>query len=57
VPTHDYDASNSNTVLVGFEAVLPKNMATNLTVLLIPKGNSVKVASEIPELADWGKKK
>jgi hypothetical protein len=57
VPTHDYDASNPNTVLVGFEAVLPKNMATNLTVLLIPKGNSVKVASEIPELADWGKKK
>ena len=57
VPTHDYDALNPNTILVGFEVVLPKNTTTNLTVLLVPQGSAVKKAVKIPALADWGKKK
>ncbi len=57
VPTHDYDALNPNTILVGFEAILPKNTTTILTVLLIPQGKAVKTAASIPSLAKWGMKK
>ncbi|MBL7815743.1 MAG: heparinase II/III family protein [Saprospiraceae bacterium] len=57
VPTHDYDAPNPNTILVGFDFVLPKNSKQTLTVLLIPQGNDVKKAVKIPALADWAKKK
>ena len=57
VPTHDYDAPNPGTILVGFEATLPKNAKITLTVLLIPQGSSVKTPTKIPSLVDWGKKK
>jgi hypothetical protein len=56
-PTHDYDAPNPNTVIVGFEVVLPKNAKTNLTVLLIPQGNEVKNDVNVPPLSEWAKKK
>ena len=55
-PLHDYDAPNPNTILVGFEAVLPKNSTTILTVLLIPKGVSDKASINILPLEKWGKK-
>ena len=57
IPTHDYDAPNPNTILVGFEAVLPKDAKTNLTVLLIPQGNEVKKDVSVLPLSEWGKKK
>jgi hypothetical protein len=57
VPTHDYDAPNPNTILVGFEVVLPKNTTTNLTVLLIPEDSAVKKTTTVPALGDWEKKK
>lgn len=56
-PTHDYDAPNTNTIFVGFEAVLPKNATTHLTVLLIPQGNEVKKDVNVPPLSEWAKKK
>ena len=55
-PPHDYDAPNPNTILVGFEAVLPKNSTTILTVLLIPQGVSNKTGINILPLDKWGKK-
>jgi hypothetical protein len=57
VPTHDYDAPNPNTILVGFEAVLPKNTKTSLTVLLIPQGSLDTKGITVPSLSEWGKKK
>jgi hypothetical protein len=57
VPTHDYDAPNPNTILVGFEATLPKNMTTTLTVLLIPENKTESKSIKIPKLSDWGNKK
>ena len=55
-PLHDYDAPNPNTILVGFEAVLPKNSTTILTVLLIPEGGLDKTSINILPLEKWGKK-
>jgi hypothetical protein len=57
VPTHDYDAPNPNTILVGFEVVLPKNKTTNLTVLLIPEGSKVQKHITVQALNKWGIKK
>ena len=57
VPTHDYDAPNPNTILVGFEAVLPKNTTTHLTVLLIPQGSTVKNNVNVAPLGEWAKQK
>ena len=56
-PTHDYDAPNPGTTLVGFEATLPKKSKNTLTVLLIPQGKPVKTAATVPPLTQWGKKK
>ncbi|RYU97042.1 heparinase II/III domain-containing protein [Emticicia agri] len=49
--THDYDAANPGTILIGFEAMLPANSKNNLTVLLIPEG--AKTEPTIPVLKDW----
>ena len=56
-PTHDYDAPNPGTTLVGFEVTVPKKSKSTLTVLLIPQGKPVKTAATVPPLTQWGKKK
>ena len=56
-PTHDYDAPNPGTTLVGFEATLPKKSKNTLTVLLIPQGKPVKTAATVLPLAQWKNKK
>lgn len=54
-PTHDYDAPNAGTTLVGFEVTLPANTAQILNVLLIPEGITVNKESKTPLLKDWKK--
>lgn len=38
-PTHDYDAPNPNSTLVGFEITLPPHATQTLEVLLLPEGS------------------
>jgi hypothetical protein len=52
VPTHDYDALNPGTILVGFEVKVPADTKTALTVKLIPQ-SAKKSSEKIPELAQW----
>jgi hypothetical protein len=54
-PTHDYDAPNTGTTLVGFEVTLPANSTNILNVLLIPEGIMVNKETKIPSLKDWKK--
>ncbi|WP_298363070.1 heparinase II/III family protein [Runella sp.] len=54
-PTHDYDAPNTGTALVGFEVTLPANSTNILNVLLIPDGIMVSKETKIPSLSDWKK--
>ncbi len=54
-PSHDYDAANPGTTLVGFEATLPANTNTTLNVLLIPQGITVNKETKVPSLKDWKK--
>jgi hypothetical protein len=51
--SHDYDAPNTGTILVGFEATLPANTKNNLSVLLIPEGAKTGIKQTIPALKDW----
>ena len=50
---HDFDAPNPGTILVGFEAALPANTKSNLTVLLIPEGAKTGTKISVPALKDW----
>jgi hypothetical protein len=52
VPTHDYDAQNPGTTLVGFEATIPAHTVVAWAVKLIPQ-RARKTATPIPELAQW----
>lgn len=52
-PTHDYDAPNPGTTLVGFELTLPSNTSQIINVQLIPEGISVNEDTKIPSLKDW----
>lgn len=54
-PTHEYDASNTGTTLIGFEFVLPRNAQTTLTVLLTPERNLTDKKIKISSLKDWKK--
>ncbi|MFN4146398.1 MAG: heparinase II/III family protein [Runella sp.] len=56
-PTHDYDAPNPGTTLVGFETTLPANTTQTLSVSLIPQGVVVNKDTRIPSLKDWGVRK
>ncbi|HEY1055431.1 MAG TPA: heparinase II/III family protein, partial [Emticicia sp.] len=51
--SHDYDAPNPGTTLVGFESSLPANTKVNLTILLIPEGAKTGTKQTIPALKDW----
>jgi hypothetical protein len=53
-PTHDYDAPNPGTVLVGFEVTIPANASTTLLGKLIPQ-NAGKTTALIPNLENWPK--
>jgi hypothetical protein len=52
-PTHDYDAPNPGTTLVGFEVNIPANAQQSLTVLLIPEGATVNSDKKVPLLKEW----
>ena len=52
-PSHDYDAPNPGTILVGFEVKIPANSSVSLGVLLIPEGAIVK--QKLLPLKDWKK--
>lgn len=54
-PPHNYDAPNPGTTLVGFEATLPANSSTAITVALVPGGAENKASQSIPKLESWGK--
>ena len=51
-PTHDYDAPNPGTVLVGFEVEVPSTKGA-LTVLLIPENAEKKATQKIQPLQKW----
>lgn len=52
-PTNDYDAENPETIMVGFESVLPANSSQVFEVLLVPE-NAEKDAEFIDQsLDEW----
>ncbi|GAB2536375.1 heparinase II/III domain-containing protein [Spirosoma aerophilum] len=52
-PTHDYDAPNPGTVLVGFEVKLPPNAKTAINVLLTPGTGTKSAVTSVVPLAKW----
>lgn len=54
-PQHKYDAPNPGTVMVGFEATLPANSKTALTVLLLPEGSAENTLVTSKALDSWPK--
>ena len=54
-PQHKYDAPNPGTVMVGFEATLPANSKTALTVLLLPEGSAENTLVTSKTLDRWPK--
>jgi Heparinase II/III-like protein len=52
-PTHDYDAPNPGSVLVGFETTIAANTNCNLEVLLVPEGATVDKKSKTKPLKKW----
>jgi hypothetical protein len=53
VPTHDYDAANSGSIMVGFEVKIPSATKAVLNVLLIPEGASENVSVTGKSLDNW----
>ena len=51
--SHDYDAPNMGTTLVGFEIKIPANSSNSIDVLLIPEENKVISKTKILPLKDW----
>ncbi len=56
-PVQPFDAPNPGTSLVGFEAKIPANTQTSLTVLLIPQDVVIKDEKKVPALNNWAKQK
>jgi hypothetical protein len=52
-PTHDYDAKNPGTIMVGFEVKIPANSKAALTVLLLPEGVTENSSLSAKKLAEW----
>lgn len=50
VPTHDYDAPNPGTQLVGFEAIVSANSTKAFNVFISPDRNGVK---QVAPLGQW----
>lgn len=57
VSTTSYDASNPNTVIVGFEIKLPPNSKNALNVFLIPENAQNEKIANVSALALWPKQK
>lgn len=55
--THDYDAQNLGTIIIGFEVKIPANESTQLDVLLIPENVSEKSIKPIENLKNWNNHK
>jgi hypothetical protein len=55
VPTHDYDALNPGTIMVGFEAVIPANTRATFQVFLIPEGANQNTLTIPGALITWPK--
>lgn len=53
VPTHDYDAKNPGTSMVGFEVKLPADAKETLSVLLLPEGAEEDVEVTGKSLNEW----
>ena len=53
VPPHVYDAPNPGTIILGFEATIPANTKTSLTVLLLPEGANENISVSEEELENW----
>lgn len=53
VPTHDYDAPNPGTVMVGFEVKIPSKQMKCFSVLLIPEASIGKSIPKLKSLKDW----
>lgn len=51
--THDYDAANPETTLVGFELKVPANAKTTFTVLLLPAASAKKAKPPVQPLQKW----
>lgn len=51
--SHEYDAPNTGTTLVGFEVNIPANTSISFDVLLIPEENQVNSKTKILPLKDW----
>jgi hypothetical protein len=54
VAPNDFEASNTGTVVVGFEVKIPANTSATLLVKLIPQ-TARSTSTKIPELKDWPK--
>lgn len=54
-PTHDYDAPNPGSMLVGFELKVPSNTKTAISVVLLPEGTEANTGQKTPALQNWGK--
>jgi hypothetical protein len=52
-PTHDYDAPNPGTTLVGFETVIPAGKQATSVVLLIPQKTETRTARDPGPLEKW----
>ncbi len=55
IPTHDYDAPNPGTTMVGFETTVPANTKTAVQVFLIPRGVTQNPATIPGSLSKWPK--
>lgn len=51
--SHDYDAPNTGTTLIGFELKISANSNNSLEVLLIPEENKVTSKTKFLPLKDW----
>ena len=56
-PTHDYDAPNPGTTLVGFETTIPANTRAALQVYLVPGNTSPDQVANPGPLSSWPLKK
>jgi hypothetical protein len=52
-PTHDYDAPNPGSVLMGFEVKLPPNSRTAISVSLVPGSAAKPAVKPVAPLAQW----
>lgn len=52
-PPHTYDAANTGTIMVGFEATIPAGSNTALSVILLPDGSAENTSFSAKKLSEW----